>query len=603
MKLLVQIIILLTALPCYSLPTGHQKIFLVLTDNGDTLHFENKFRKNDLSSKPRLEYKNYQLSDISDNNTGFAFYPENRFIHTTLMTDDHQIQIVRNGTDTMQIKTYLVKPFKFVLEKNTPGIAIPAEKGYYANKISVFEINTNSLIYETVAVGNHLKESPGCSDSLQIADYNFDGYTDFRICNNSVAGKHTYFIYDLKRNTFIIEKTLSELNGLTFDVEQKTAKGNSERKEFMGYPFENPYQYYIENLAFEGRSLENLTVTTTIYGGSSYVSEKCKYINQKRIYEGDTIGIELLRKNLLLREVGPFKFQMEFNPEEVKTSGEKGAYVKVLKIFQGQRPVAHFEMHGNYLKEVPHWLDSLEIADYNFDNYPDIRMYNSKKANGTYTYLFFNADKEVQQFYEDGLFSAAIETEYIPDQKILKGKIVEANVTRYLFLKNDTLTINIKDNYLSEPPFIEEYIYKNGTKISIRSAYNTLEPTSKKEYGDYNFDDFEDFRQQSRKSPYLWEVFIYNPNKESFEKDTLLSKFENFDYNIPDKKLQGYYTIRTDETTRITYYYQWSFAEMKMVLYQEQVCYSKFPGAESYRCIISKLVDGKWIETEQFGTE
>jgi hypothetical protein len=170
-------------------------------------------------------------------------------------------------------------------------------------------------------------------------------------------------------------------------------------------------------------------------------------------------------------------------------------------------------------------------------------------------------------------------------------------------LKNDTLTINIKDNYIAEPPFIEQYIYKNGTKKTIRSAYNTLEPASKKEYGDYNFDGIEDFRQESKKSPYRWDVYIYNATKESFEKDTLLSKFEYFDYNKSDRKLQGYYTVRVDETTRNTYYYQWSFAEQKMVLYLKQVCYSKFPNSESQRCIISKLVNGQWIQTEQFGAE
>lgn len=254
-------------------------------------------------------------------------------------------------------------PFKFVLEKNTPDIAIPAEKGYYANKVSVYRMNTNKLIYEIVAVGNKLKESPGCSDSLQIADYNFDGFPDFRICNNSVSGKHTYYVYHLKRNTFIIEQTLSELHELTFDFEQKTATGKTEKKEFMGYPWNSPHPYYMETLQFDGIGLEKLTVTTTVYGGSTYPSTKCNYINQKRIYEGDSMALNMQKNNFLSKAVGAFKFQVEFNPEELKTSGERGAYVKKLQIFQGKRTVGDFEMQGNYLKEVPHWLDSLEIAD------------------------------------------------------------------------------------------------------------------------------------------------------------------------------------------------------------------------------------------------
>lgn len=808
---------------CFAQPTGHQKIYLEITDKGDTIHFEKNFRKGELGSRAKLRFKIFQLFDISKNRTGFAYYPNDKFIHKTLMTDDHEIVLVKNKKDTMRIeilnafkvyflsihfqkgnyrmvvndghknkwavhtlpfkniknqqivynltpndwsvfrlsdskvmsdyfvseqfekqkipqrteapqigknqniqrinfngyafvldkaplancpeclgcfcqsflatapdssvlfnhvftfqenqtgsssgidsfqvqdynfdgvpdfkfwqtgvavqcyffdkkaKTYIETPFvvpnnkqaviynsdtikkefnqrpiifklpfKFVLEKNTPLNAIPAGKGYYANKILVYDTHTEKLVYTMVAVGNRLKEMQGCSDSLQIADYNFDGYPDFRVCNNSMPGKHTYYIYHEKRKTFLIEYTLTELNGLSFDFENKTAKGNTDRKEFMSYPWNSPYQYYMETLQFKGSGLENLTVTTTVYGSSSYISAHCKYVNQKRIYEGDTIGLLLQRKNLLIKDVGPFKFEIEFNPEEVKTSGEKGAYVKVLNIFKGERNVGHFEMHGNYLKEVPHWLDSMEIADYNFDGFPDIRMYKSTISNGSYSYLLFNPDKDILQFYEDGLLSSAIETEYIPNKKIIKGKIVEPNLTRYYFLKNDTLTITVQDNDLSKSPFIEESIYKNGNRKGLRSAYGKLEPEIKREYGDYNFDGHDDFRQQSEKSPYYWDVFIYNPPKEYFEKDTLLSKMEVFEYDKLDKKLRGSFRIKSNETTWITKYYHWSFTESKMILYQEKVCYSKFPGGESQRCIISRLVDGKWIETETFGAE
>lgn len=498
---------------------------------------------------------------------------------------------------------YTKSPFKFVLEKNTPGVELPAEKGYYANKILVYHLKDNKLIYSIVAVGNSLKEAGGCADSIQIADFNFDDYPDFRICNNSVAGKSTYYIYHKKRNTFIIEKTLTELNGLIFDFVNKTAKGSTDRKEFMGYPWNSPYQYYMETLQFEDKELENLTVITTTYGAGSHVTSKSKYINQKRMYDGDSLAIKIQKKNWLTKIVGPFKFEMEFNPEEYKPSSEKGSYVKVLNIYEKERRVGHFEMHGNYLKEVPHWLDSLEIADYNFDGFPDIRMYNSHFANGRYIYLLYNTEPDVKQFYEDTYFSLLIESEFIPQEKIMKGKIVEPTQTIFFFLKGDTLTRTTQDKDLSKPPLIEESIYKNGNRKTLRAAYSKLEQELKKEYGDYNFDGHEDFRQQSKISPYYWDVFIYNPKKETFVKDTLLSKFENFDYNKFEKKLTGYYRIKLDGTTRQTNYYQWSFTENNMVLYQTQVCYSKFPGSESYRCTISKLVDGKWIEVEQFGAE
>ncbi len=805
------------ALPCLAQPTGHQKIFLEITDGADTLNFKSYFKLHKYGSKANLTYEKYQLLDVSKNPTGFEYYRDRGYIHKTMMTNNHEILIVKNKKDSMRIElfnafnvyflsipfqkgsfrmivndghenkwavntlpykrlnneqivydltptdwtpfrvskgvvlpnysvetqfrkqgllaepvlpendpnfrnprrintlrvetadynfdgqkdyrehklnnpkewnyfiykdsisgfvldslmsnlnitkfdfekktfevaksrkindefvqidnyefvlgkaqlvskkvsndattkdvqtkqeenltsnlTYPIKPFKFVLEKNCPGVELPAEKGYYANKISVYDLKTNQVLYTTVAVGNKLKETPGCSDSLQIADYNFDGFPDFRVCNNSVAGKHIYYMYHKKRNTFIIEKTLTELYGLTFDFEQKIAKGNTERKEFLSYPWESPYQYYMETLQFEGTALENLTVTTTTYGSGIAVTTKAKYVNQKRIYEGDSIAIKIQKSNWLAKTVGPFRFEMEFNPEEFKPSGEKGSYVKVLNIFDKNRRIGHFEMHGNYFKEVPHWLDSLEIADYNFDGFPDIRMYNSNDNNGRHVYLLYNPEPDVKQFYQDTYFSLLLESEFIPKEKIMKGKILEANQTIYFYLKNDTLTLTTQDKDLSKPPFIEESIYKNGNRRGLRSAYGKLEPEIKKEYGDYNFDGYEDFRQQSKKSPYFYDAFIYNPSKQAFEKDSLLSKFVVFNYNKHEKKLDGYFRIRADETTWQTKYYQWSFTEKKMVLYQEQTCYSKYPMSESQRCIVSRLVDGKWIETETFGAE
>lgn len=814
MKTILQLILICLSVHCLAQPTGHQKIFLEITDGVDTLNFRGYFKLHKYGSKTNLNCKKYQLLDGSKNPTGFEYYPDRGYIHKTLMTDDHEIVIVKNNTDTMRIQlfnafnvyflsipfqkgsfrmivndghenkwavntlpykklnneqivydltpndwspfrvskgivspnysvetqfrkqgllaepvlpendpnfrnprrmnylrlevadynfdgqkdyreqkwnnnkewnyfiytdtttgyvldtmlsrmdivafdfekkicrvrngksnnsridsyefingqpsivpqdkaqvsgndekpktivkerapstqTYEVNPFRFELERNIPDVKLPSIE-YYANKISVYNQTGMELLYTMVAVGNETKESSGCSDSLQIADYNFDGSPDFRVCNNSIPGKHTYYIYHPQRQTFIIEQSLSELTGLRFDFQNKVAIGYTGKKQAVNHTTVSSKQFYSEQLRFEGTSLQNLTVNTTLEPSMIVTTAKCMYIKQRRIYEGDSIGLKLLSKRPLVKKVNQFKFELLFNPEEVKTSGEKGSYVSHLTIYYNNKKSGPYEIHGNYYHEVPHWQDSLEIADYNFDGYPDIRIYKSNMADGSYSYLLFNPEKEKQQFYVDGLFSSSIETEFIPNQKIWKGKIVESNLTRYLFLKNDTLTITIQDHDLTKPPFIEESIYKNGNRTGIRSAYNTLEPVVKKEYGDYNFDGYEDFRQQSKKSPYYWDVFIYNPKKESFNKDTLLSKFEIFEYNKLDKKLLGSFRIKSDETTWLTKYYQWSFTEKKMVLYQEKVCYSRYPMGESQQCVVSKLINGKWIETETFGAE
>ncbi len=52
MKLLLVLIFVATTLRYYSQPTGHQKIFLEITDNTDSLDFNSCFKKNQMKSKP-----------------------------------------------------------------------------------------------------------------------------------------------------------------------------------------------------------------------------------------------------------------------------------------------------------------------------------------------------------------------------------------------------------------------------------------------------------------------------------------------------------------------------------------------------------------------
>ncbi|MBX7241792.1 MAG: hypothetical protein K1X92_08590 [Bacteroidia bacterium] len=495
------------------------------------------------------------------------------------------------------ILTKRAKDFEFVLELN-PVTQIPAEKGAYAHRISVYFEPTGQLLFTAILTGNHLKEYNHCKDTLEIADYNFDGFPDMRLCDKIRAGKHLYFLFNPQEQTFEKENTLNELNGLSFDFEHKTVQGFSDNKNRGGFPFNDPYPFDIEYYTFRGENLRDLTLKILTPGSEYQLEKTCLYLSQQAIVTNDTTEIRKalsLQRKTVIQKANPFTFRMDYNPKNLPPSGEKGSYTKMLQVFRGEKRVGNFQLYSNYLREVPHWNDSLEIADFNFDSYPDIRVYNSSEGD---KYHYFLYDTEKEQFYNETWFSNMQTTGFYPSQKILKGKIKEAEQDIYITLRNDTLTFVKTGKNPNERPFIEEYLYRNGNRTTLRTAYVQLEPEIKREYGDYNFDGHQDFRQ-SVKNSLLWDVFLFNPSQNSFEKDSLFSKFELF-YHYPlQLKSIGQTRIRTDQFTEITTNYEWDHESRKMLPVTQSICLSKSALSERKDCVISKYHNGEWIEFQR----
>lgn len=268
MKLIFQIILILTVLPCFAQPTGNQKLYLEIIDNGDTLHFENCFGKRELKRKVNLKYNNFQLSDIGNNQTGFEFYPiYSKFIHKTLMTDDHHIQIVKNKTDTMRIE--------ILNAYNVYFLSIPFQKGNFRlyindglkdkwlvntlpfkslnnNQIvydisprewSIFEVNSSKTKYDYF-ISRQLErqqllvkpiipeDDPNFRNprrvnnlKVEVADFNFDENNDYREQKMNDNTKWNYFIYSEAVKGFVWDTLLSNLDNCYFDFEKKTFLG------------------------------------------------------------------------------------------------------------------------------------------------------------------------------------------------------------------------------------------------------------------------------------------------------------------------------------------------------------------------------------------
>lgn len=290
MKITLQLILICLSVPCLAQPTGHQKIFLEITDNGDTLHFENIFKKNEQGRKTSLTYKTYELKDISDNQTGFEFYPRAEFLHKTLMTDDHHIQIVKNKTDTMNIE--------ILNASNVYFLNIPFQKGnfkLFVNDGKLYKWNYNTLPYKRVTTESFVyditpkdwsvflldnrklekdyfisvqfakqqllakpvipEDDPNFRNprrihnlKVEVADFNFDGQKDYREHKINDSTKWNYFIYKDADTGYELDTLLSSLDVCYFDFERKIFIGSKTTKT-------NPVSTQMDNYEYiEGKT-------------------------------------------------------------------------------------------------------------------------------------------------------------------------------------------------------------------------------------------------------------------------------------------------------------------------------------------------------------
>lgn len=268
MKIVLQLISICLSFHCLAQPTGHQKIFLEISDNGDTLHFENSFKKNEQGWKTSLTYKTYELKDISHNQTGFEYYPRAKYLHKKLMTDDHHIQIVKNKTDTMNIE--ILNAF------NVYFLNIPFQKGnfkLFVNDGNLYKWNYNTLPFKTIIteqivynltpvnwdvfqVDNrkqevdyiisdqfakqHLLANPIIPEDdpnfrnprriqhlkVEVADFNFDGQKDYREYKMNDTTKWNYFIYKDSDTGYVLDSLLSSLDNCYFDFNKNSFVGS-----------------------------------------------------------------------------------------------------------------------------------------------------------------------------------------------------------------------------------------------------------------------------------------------------------------------------------------------------------------------------------------
>lgn len=252
---------------CFSQPTGHQKLFLEMSDHGDTIHFENRFNESTVDRHTFITYRGYQLRDASASATGFSYHQPRRYIHKTLMTRNHRLQLIKNNTDTMEIE--------ILNAYNVYFLHISFHKGkfrMYVNDGIEHRWLNNTLPYKTVDgypqvyditppdwnefkvddrksiqdyfISNQFKkrgvlampvapeDDPNFTNprrvkhlKMEFADYNFDGHQDYRERKWKDSTQWNYFIYQPAAKGYVLDTLLSSLDLAYFDFDKKTFSG------------------------------------------------------------------------------------------------------------------------------------------------------------------------------------------------------------------------------------------------------------------------------------------------------------------------------------------------------------------------------------------
>lgn len=345
-------------------------------------------------------------------------------------------------------------------------------------------------------------------------------------------------------------------------------------------------------------------------------------ISSHSIIDSKDVEIQTVYNTFQSKKSKGFLFEMNIEPMSPCPSF-KGCICKKFYVYGPDNMLVFEKLFiGNELAFSNENIDSFQVDDYNFDNFPDFRLFNSYlKYQEVYIY-----DSSLKTFIRESLLSKMVNLVYddknlsafgfifdtIPHSRI--GKFSHRNsYTNTYKLSGKNLTHVLISSSIWYNPWngyneknennrtdTSLFVYRNQKLISVSDFYGFAD--SLRYYGDYNFDGYEDFRQKNETSG-NWKVFIYNPRNETYENDSFLCKLQVFNYNSYTKQLEGSYTIKINDLTKKTDYYNWSKLENVMVLYLTTTCKHKFYQSEKIDCVVQTLIDGKWVETVILGAE
>ena len=290
------------------------------------------------------------------------------------------------------------KPFIFVLDKKPEDVAACEAIGCYAVRLQVIAEWSQAVLFDELFQGSMNHDN--CPMIYQIGDYNFDGYSDFRLCLNG-DGLHynRYFLYDQQRLKFYQDSLLSSFNSVDFNFDNKTAVGYSALRPYTG----NAYKFEQEIYRISGERLAYVKVEKILSGSTGWhpqmdVVDSFLYVNQKR---KDIPRTDKLENTQVIYSNGwRVERQVEkyYGPEttEIKPIGyqRKQMSLAIYRIYRVSDEKLLATLSGEqYLDFKPEYVKPPIMKDVDFDGSPDLWIPKSNGQEG-YFYHGYNAQKQ-----------------------------------------------------------------------------------------------------------------------------------------------------------------------------------------------------------------
>ncbi|MBC8756766.1 hypothetical protein H2O64_18980 [Kordia sp. YSTF-M3] len=140
------------------------------------------------------------------------------------------------------------------------------------------------------------------------------------------------------------------------------------------------------------------------------------------------------------------------------------------------------------------------------------------------------------------------------------------------------------------PSLKHETTYK-AINIELKRLDKDKKNAVEKQFGDYNFDGFEDYRILTQVYYASYDYFIYNTTTNTYIKDTFLSTMSNTIFDWTHKNFRGGQLIILNKLSRQADHYD--FYEGKLTVVHRSICTQVHENSERSDCTIYRLKKGK----------